>query len=647
MTTSKRRLSRRLYATAIASAAATHILALAGATGRLDEAILDALMRLRNSVDAWRHTGDANVVQIDIDDESIAALDGPFPGRSHLASVIRALTAAGVGAQVYDFVFAGGPDAADAELVEAVRSAGNVLVGAVAQNVVSVEPRTGRATVGQPWPLRVVGDPAAIPSHTSIIGPFPDLGAVVRGTGALNVRPDADGIFRRLPLVVRDRSGAYYPSLALAVACAYFDVEPRDVEVQVGRALILRGARAPGESARDVSIPIDDTGAMRLNFFGDWESIKHPRFARLWHDSLDPTAVPSWEAAVKGRIALVADVSTGRADIGAVPVDAVYPLSGLHATALRNIVAGRFLSMAWAPATWALEALAAVALLVVALAWPRWLWAAAALGLLTIAAIAAVLFIGRGVLLPVAAPVITAVLFAGAAGAWRFFEESRARELTRRAFESYFPPAVVARLIAKEAHVAGSRRRVVTVLFSDIVGFTARSANMAPEAVERFLNEYFSSMVAIVFQHGGTVDKFIGDGLMVFFNDPEEQPDHAERGVQCAIAMQARVLEVSEACIAAGEPALDIRIGIHTGSAVVGDLGSSERLSYTAVGATVNLAQRLEAAAPPGGILISGDTAALLTAEVPLSPMGEMRLKGFDAPVRVFLVASGSRSEVA
>ncbi len=256
-------------------------------------------------------------------------------------------------------------------------------------------------------------------------------------------------------------------------------------------------------------------------------------------------------------------------------------------------------------------------------------------------------FIRAGNLINIVQPLVAAGLFTATGGAWRFLDESRARELTRRAFESYFPPGVVARLLADGAVVAGSRRREVTVLFSDIAGFTGRSSRMAPEAVQQFLNRYFSRMVAVVFRHNGTVDKFIGDGLMVFFNDPEDQPDHAERCVRCAIDMQEEVRVLSRELVAAGQPEIHVRIGIHTGAAIVGDLGSAGRLSYTAVGATVNLAQRLESAAPVGGILVSGETAALLPATVPLAAADDVRVKGFDREIAVFVIRPLAPAEVA
>ena len=170
-------------------------------------------------------------------------------------------------------------------------------------------------------------------------------------------------------------------------------------------------------------------------------------------------------------------------------------------------------------------------------------------------------------------------------------------------------------------------------MFSDVAGFTKRSSTMAPDQIRKMLNEYFEAMTDIVFRYEGTVDKFMGDGLMVFFGDPEPQPDHAERCVRMAVDMQKKIREIGESWPRHGDQPLQIRIGINTGVVVVGNIGSARRLSYTVLGSEVNLAQRLESSAPVGGILISSRTHGLLNGAVPTRPAGQFKVKGFDEPV--------------
>jgi len=191
----------------------------------------------------------------------------------------------------------------------------------------------------------------------------------------------------------------------------------------------------------------------------------------------------------------------------------------------------------------------------------------------------------------------------------------------------------------------GGQKKELTILFSDIKDFTTHSATLAPAQIQQFLNEYFEAMVEIVFQHQGTVDKYIGDGLMVFFGDPEPQPDHALRCVRAAIEMQRKTAELREKWLRNGGFPLRIRIGINTGEVVVGNMGSARRLAYTVLGSAVNLAQRLESNAPVGGILLSEQTHELVKAEIPAVSVGPLKVKGIEQPISAYEVLMEASSE--
>ena len=222
---------------------------------------------------------------------------------------------------------------------------------------------------------------------------------------------------------------------------------------------------------------------------------------------------------------------------------------------------------------------------------------------------------------------------------YRFVQEEKARAVLRESFAAYFPPGVVDRIVRNpEMILACGQRKELTILFSDIKGFTTRCQGMSPDEIRIFLNEYFGDMVEIAFQHGGTVDKFIGDGLMVFFGDPDDQSDHAVRGVECALAMQRAVRSLSDKLEKAGGCAFAIRVGINTGIVSVGNMGSMRRLSYTVLGADVNLAQRLESNAPVGGILIAHRTAELIRGRIPTVERGTIDIKGLEVAVAVYEV---------
>ena len=204
-------------------------------------------------------------------------------------------------------------------------------------------------------------------------------------------------------------------------------------------------------------------------------------------------------------------------------------------------------------------------------------------------------------------------------------------------FERFFTPNLAARIAAApEALGLGGERRTVAVLFSDIRGFTELAARMAPDATARFLTEYFSEMVEVVFRHGGTLDKFIGDAVMAQWGAPISAPDDADRALEAARDMQAAVDVLNARWRSEGRPEILVGIGLSFGEAFAGYLGSERRLEYTIIGDTVNTASRLCAWAEGGEILVSTTMRDAFTREHALGDREPLTLRGKSAPVPVF-----------
>ena len=203
--------------------------------------------------------------------------------------------------------------------------------------------------------------------------------------------------------------------------------------------------------------------------------------------------------------------------------------------------------------------------------------------------------------------------------------------------KQYFSPQLAESLIHDE-NIGKVRRKNLTIFFIDIRGFTTISEKVEPEELLDMLNEYFSEMTKIIFDCGGTVGKFMGDGIMGFFGDPGECPDHAQKAVEMALKMQKRVDELNGKDHFWGESPLSIGIGINTGYVTVGNVGPENHRDYTVIGRHVNLAARLESEAKTGQILISQRTYKQVKSEIEAEKIGEIAMKGFDSPVPVYNV---------
>ena len=608
--------------------------------------VFDRFFQLRSSIGVLKPPYDGTVVHIDLNDTAIQQLKTYYPTRSHYAQVIRNLAAMRVAAQAYDLIFAAGTSQADDQaIIAATREAGNVYfgmaieLGSQSRALPSrVAPEIREYLDNTKWAVKVEGESEDLYYGTKPLITFPPLAEVSRGIGFLSLKTDRDGVIRRMPLLVRC-DDAFYPSLPFRLVCDYLGAGPEKITVKPGSYIRIKDARLPGGPPRDFFIPIDGSGAMIINFIGPWGEMRHYNFAQVLSASGDRDAFEMWTEELSGKIAVVSDVSTGATDLGAVPVDINFPLSGLHANVIQTILSRAFLYEISPAGVLAVElAMVALIFLLSTRFSPILFTASAALLITCYAAATLGLFLAYGLMANMVRPVIAGAAAASLIMVLRYLRDSREREVLRRSFESYFPPSVVERILADPAMMSRGQRKELTILFSDIKDFTAHSSSYSPDRIRGFLNEYFETMVEVVFTHKGTVDKYIGDGMMVFFGDPEPAPDHALRSVRAAIEMQNKARVLSAKWAREGGFPVGVRIGINTGEVVVGNMGSSRRLSYTVLGSAVNLAKRLETNAPVDGILISQRTRDLVAPFISTRFFGEINVKGIQDPVRAYEV---------
>lgn len=620
---------------------------LPGLFGTWNAESVDQLYVLRYKYFPSRIPYDSTVIVVNETDSTLQTLASPYLSRRHYGQVVRNLGDLGVAIQSWDYIFSAPMNIKDDSIfIACIRSAGNVYFGlgfALKDESPKLrQPRpasTWEYLSKTKWYVQVEGDISTMYVAVNPNITFPALASSARGLGSIALQFDQDGVFRRAPLLLRYEDG-FYPSFAFRAICDYLQVPQNNIIVHPGKNLTLRDAHRPNSPPHDIVIPIDDRCNIIVNFVGPWERIINYDLATIYrasddHDAMEYTMKPEFQ----GKLVVVADASTGATDIHPVPTDNNYPLSGLHANVLHTILTETFLRELDKLETTIVEILllAFVALFALKLS-SRGLWVGALLLLIGYIFIASVAFLYGNLIFNIVRPAMITIVAVFGVLVYRFINEEREKEATQRFFESYLPPSIVKRLLAHPELIFEVQKKEITIMFTDIKSFTTYSSMMTPDQIQKFLAEYFDAMVQIVFKYGGTVDKYIGDGLMVFFGAPELQVDHAVRCAKAAIEMQKKCRELKEKWVREGLFPLKIRIGINTGEVVVGNMGTQKKLAYTVLGSDVNLANRLESNAPVEGIMISRRTYDLIKSQVPTLSHESILVKGLDTPIEVYTV---------
>jgi adenylate cyclase len=575
--------------------------------GTLDNRISDLFVRHI----AQKLSPDPDIVIVDIDEASLAAMQEtggswPWPRAVH-AELLQGIARQQPRAIVFDIMFSE-PDRyrpeSDQFLNEVLSDMGNVYFP-----MLQLE---GRQADGVPLAevARFIDIPHADnadPNARAILLPPQAIDVDLWRVGLINFTEDTDGIARRYDLY-RDISGWKLESL-------------------------------PARVMRDLGYPVPQRADIRLHWRGDRFAFKRISYGDLYADQSrrKPQRDPH---ELTGKIVVIGTTATGLHDIRATPVSSLYPGVAILATAMDNLKNQRYLHAA--PA----YVVPLAALLLVAMQLPLFLrrrvdvFRIGGLLLLVSLALLGAQYFAMTRLASVA--LLTPLLFGWgfyfAAALSEYLREKKAREQTVRIFNRFLDPRVVDSLVAhgETPQSLTGKAREITVLFSDIRGFTTLSEKRTPEEIVNLLNAYFSLQVEIIFRHGGTLDKFIGDAIMAFWGAPQEDPKHAEHAVAAALEMEQALLRFKTGLGEDGKD-FDVGIGIHTGKAVVGFIGSEARLDYTAIGDTVNLSSRIEGLTKGvARILVSSDTAGQCGNAFDFKPTGSYKVKGRLQEVELF-----------
>ena len=483
---------------------------------------------------------------------------------------------------------------------------------------------------------------------TALLPPLDTFAQQARGIGHVYRLPDHDGVTRREVLALR-HGDAYYPSFALEVARLYLR------RTREHMALLL----GDGVQVGATLVPTDQKLRMLINYAG--RDLRFP-----WVSATDVIhhRIPS--DLFRGKAVLVGTAALGTYDQLSTPFSANFSGVEKNATVIENILHERFLTAGlWtSPVEFGLVLLFGFMLtyilprvravhgtIVTTVTWIGYAGAVQAL------------FVVKGICLPVVMPTLTIGSVFVVTTVFNYvFKERQAREI-HSMFASYVSPRIVQELMKSPSKATlGGERKELTMLFSDLVGFTTFSEHRPAEAVVDQLNEYLSAMTDVIFRWNGTLDKFVGDEIVVFWGAPLDQPDHAELAVQCALEMQARLVELQIQWERQGKPMLKHGIGINTGVALVGNIGAEgKKMDYTMIGDQVNLAARFQGLTRTLGhpILLTEFTASKLASgldrgkpdarrlwldQIQLRKLQVVTVKGRQEPVGAYAVEFQSES---
>jgi adenylate cyclase len=456
--------------------------------------------------------------------------------------------------------------------------------------------------------------------------------------GHFNPLVDFDGISRRVPMVA-EYKGQYYEALSLAMVRALLGqpkVVPWFPEEGWFSAKGYQGMEAielPTERGT-LRVPVDENVAALIPYRGYQGSYRYYSISDIMADRIKP-------GELTGKIALIGTTAPGLLDLRATPVGEAYPGVEIHA----NLITGMLDGVVKMKPPYVLGAevvllLAAglVMVLLLPLLSPLRATLASLVVLLFVVTVNLVFWQYGNLVLPLASSILMVLTLFALNMSYGYFVESRTKRQFTELFGQYVPPELVEEMSRDpEAYSMDGRKMELTVLFSDIRGFTSISEGLEPDELTHLMNEYLSAMTEVVRKNRGTLDKYIGDAIMAFWGAPVSDPQHARQAVLTAMQMQAALPAVNMAFAAKGWPEIRIGVGVNTGEMTVGDMGSAVRKAYTVMGDAVNLGSRLEGITKQYGVdILIGEGTRKAIKDIVCREVDRVQVKGKEEPIAIF-----------
>ena len=608
---------------------------------RLEMLLYDVRYQLRGKAQA-----PAEIVIVGLDDKSLQAI-GRWPwGRDKMADLIYRVNSMGARVIMLDFIFSE-PSRFDAKLVNAIKQKGNVVLPFVFDFEGNASPRIDDAFLDSAF--LVIKNEHLFAIHRPIkskgvLLPVPAFAQHAAAMGYINMIPDADGKLRWEPLAI-EFAGQLYPSIDLQVARLYKGLSPADMSMEATDSITL------GKTV----LKTDPFGKMLIPYYGP-----HNTFPVI--SALDVFQGKIGEASIRDKVVLIGSTAVGIHDIIVSPSSAIMFGVEKHANMIGAILhkqnirfVGRLPNILIIILVGVIFTLFIVNLRAASGA------AMAAVFITVLFATGYILFFTWRLWIDIVYAGNSVIVIYFVSTAYRYSTEERYAKQIRSMFSSYVTEKIVNELIEHpELAKLGGERREVTVLFSDIKGFTTFSEHHSPEQVVAILNEYLTEMTNIIIRWDGTLDKFVGDMIVAFWGAPHHQPNHAELAIKCTLHMKQRLAQLRENWVKEGHIPLDAGFGINTGEVIVGNIGAEgKKMDYTVIGDNVNLGSRVEGLTRKYGtdLIITETTLNKIRTSVEKGKFGHVMVRGLDIvtvkgkaePIRIYEVYSldeGSISQI-
>jgi adenylate cyclase len=465
-------------------------------------------------------------------------------------------------------------------------------------------------------------------------GNLPQFQQNAASAGHFNPLPDDDGIIRRVPMLV-ELDGAYYESLSLAVVRAILGFPKVEPGYAPDRFLHRGYSGLEWLKVGPLTIPVDEVAATLIPFRGKKHSFQYLSLADVLADR-----VP--QEKLKGRIALIGTSAPGLLDLRATPVESVFPGVEVHANLIAGMLDGNLKEkppyMLGAEVVLLLVGGVTLSLLIPILS-PLIATLATLGGAALVTGLDVWIWESKDLVLPLATSVLMTAALYTMNMAYGYFVEARSKRQFTELFGQYVPPELVDEMARDpQKYNMAPRAAELTILFSDVRGFTSISEALKPEELREYINEYLTTMSGIIrSRHRGTLDKYMGDAIMAFWGAPVEDAQHARNGVLAALDMQKECKLLNEKFAARGWPPLTIGVGLNSGNVRVGDMGSQVRRAYTVMGDPVNVASRLEGRTKGYGVgILVGEATRGKVKDVVFREVDRIKVKGKDEAVTIY-----------